>query len=75
GWDYTLRLELETGTENLLLKDWYINSSKYFLSDGDYNDKVNQGNSMVGYFKYGTPAEIAAKSTGVLQTMNEFRLY
>ena len=40
----------------------YLNASKFFLSDEEYNTRVNKGLSVVGYYKKGTADEQAAKS-------------
>lgn len=62
--DYTLRLKLLDGDENLFVKDWYVTASRYFLSDEEFNRRVDAGLSTTGYFKQST-----------LAYMDEFRLH
>lgn len=62
--DYTLRLKLQDFDENKFEKDLYITASKYYLSDNEFNERIANGLSTLGYFK---------KST--LSHMQEFRLH
>ena len=74
GQDYTLRLELEDADENILVKDWYINSSLYFLTNNQYQTRINNGQTVIGYYMLGTPAQQASAAAGTLQSIPEFRL-
>ena len=47
----------------------YLNASKFFLSDEDYNKRVLKGQSVIGYYKTGTEEERAAKADGTLETI------
>ncbi|MBS1722343.1 MAG: hypothetical protein JSS66_04990 [Armatimonadetes bacterium] len=62
--DYTLRLKLLDASENLFQKDLFVTASKFFLSQEEYNRRVNASLSTTGYFTYDT-----------LDYMNEFRLH
>lgn len=62
--DYTLRLRLQDSSENKFEKDLFVTSSKYYLSDDEFDARVAAGLSTLGYFKKDT-----------LQHMNEFRLH
>ena len=50
GLDYTFRLHLEDVNENVLIKDWRINASKYFLTVDEYNTRISQEQTVVGYY-------------------------
>ncbi len=50
GLDYTFRLYLEDSNENVLVKDWRINASKYFLTVNEYNTRIAQEQTVVGYY-------------------------
>jgi hypothetical protein len=64
GQDYTLRMEFQDSSKNVLKKDLGIMASKYFLSDDDYDKRVANSLSTIGYFKLST-----------LQNINDFRLH
>ncbi len=64
GRDYTLRLELEDGNENILTKNWYIMSSKYFVTQKEYSILEDKS----GYY---TPTTIISASDGI----EEYRLH
>ena len=74
GEDYTFRLLLEDSNQNVLQKDLKIMASKYFLSDHEYNNRVNQQLNTIGYFKKGTEAERTSISDGVLENIDSWRL-
>ena len=50
GLDYTFRMHLEDVNENVLVKDWRINASKYFLTVDEYNTRLAQEQTVVGYY-------------------------
>ena len=75
GLDYTFKLKLQDSNKNILEKDLYLNASKFFLSDDEYNTRVNKGLSVVGYYKTGTADEQAAKAEGTLETIPDYHLY
>ena len=52
--DYTLRLELIDGDQNILLKDWYIMASRYFLTQEEYNVQQQSNQGVLGYFTQDT---------------------
>jgi hypothetical protein len=63
GFDYTFRLNLEDEDENILVKDWYIMASKYFLTQEEYNRQLESEQGILGYF-----------TTEKLQEIDEWRL-
>jgi hypothetical protein len=75
GLDYTFKLKLQDSNKNILEKDLYLNASKFFLSDEEYNNRVYKGLSVVGYYKTGTDAEQAAKADGTLESIPDYHLY
>jgi hypothetical protein len=75
GLDYTFKLKLQDANKNILEKDLYLNASKFFLSDEEYNNRVSKGLSVTGYYKYGTSDEQAAKAEGTLETIPDYYLY
>ena len=64
GQDYTFRLKFETKNENYLTKDLYVNNSSFFLTDQEYQNRLNKNLSMIGYYKQST-----------LTNMDAYRLY
>jgi hypothetical protein len=75
GQDYTFKLTLEDENQNTLKKDLYVNASKFFLSDEEYNKRVLKGQTATGYYKTGTEEERAAKADGTLETIPDYYLY
>ena len=75
GLDYTFKLSLEDENQNILKKDLYLNASKFFLSDEDYNKRVLKGQSVTGYYKTGTEEERTARADGTLETIPDYYLY
>jgi len=75
GLDYTFKLKLQDSNKNILEKDLYLNASKFFLSDEEYNTRVNKGLSVVGYYKTGTTEEQDARAEGTLESIPDYRLY
>jgi hypothetical protein len=60
GQDYTFRIKFQTTKENYLFKDLFVNSSKYFLTDKEYQDRIDNDLSVVGYYKQDTLSNIDA---------------
>lgn len=75
GLDYTFKLKLQDSNKNILEKDLYLNASKFFLSDEEYNTRVDKGLSVVGYYKLGTEDEQTAKADGTLESIPDYHLY
>ena len=50
GLDYTLRLNLEDINENVLIKDWFIMASKFFITVDEYQERQDKEQTVVGYF-------------------------
>lgn len=64
GQDYTFRIKFETQKENYLIKDLYVNNSTFYLTDEEYQNRVDKNLSLIGYYKAST-----------LTNINDFRLY
>lgn len=60
GQDYTFRLIFETSDENYLIKDLFVNNSTFFLTDQEYQNRLNKNLSMIGYYKQSTLTNIDA---------------
>jgi len=75
GLDYKIRLLLEDSDENTFQKDWDIMASKYFLTNQEYDNRVAQGLTTIGYYKKGTDEERSSRAKGTLETIEEWRLY
>jgi hypothetical protein len=50
GLDYTLRLNLEDIYENVLVKDWFIMASKFYITTDEYQERQDKEQTVVGYF-------------------------
>ncbi len=50
GLDYTFRLNLEDDFENVLIKDWYIMASKFYITADEYQERQDKEQTVVGYF-------------------------
>lgn len=64
GQDYTLRLTLEDENQNLLIKNWYIMASKFFVTNEELSQRERNIKGTAGYFTQDT-----------LDRINEWRLY
>ena len=64
GLDYTFRIKLEDTNENYLIKDLYVNNSTFYLTDEEYQNRLDKNLSLIGYYKAST-----------LSNINDFRLY
>lgn len=62
--DYSFRIQFSNTKSEMTIKDLYVNASKYYLTDNDYQYRVDNNLSVVGYYKSNT-----------LNTINDFRLY
>ena len=58
GQDYTFRIKFENSKENYLTKDIYVNNSTFYLTDQEYQDRLNKNLSMIGYYKQSTLSNI-----------------
>jgi hypothetical protein len=54
---------------------FFVNSSKYLLSDSDYALRLSQNLPIKGYYKKGTYSEQQNISQGVLQNIDDYRVY
>lgn len=64
GQDYTFRIKFENSNENYLFKDLYVNNSTFYLTDQEYQNRVDKNLTTVGYYKQST-----------LSNMDSYRLY
>jgi hypothetical protein len=64
GQDYTFRIKFEDTSENYLIKDLYVNNSTFYLTDEEYQNRLDKNLSMIGYYKAST-----------LSNINDYRLY
>jgi len=62
--DYTLRLYLQAYDTSVIIKDWYIDSSLYYLNQDAYNRRLSLGQSVAGYY-----------TSSTLNTINEWSAY
>lgn len=60
GQDYTFRIKFQNSNENYLIKDLYVNNSTFFLTDQEYQNRLDKNLSMIGYYKQSTLTNIEA---------------
>ena len=75
GKDYSFKIKFEDTSFTYLTKELFVNSSKYLLTDSDYALRISQNLPMKGYFKKGTYNEQQNISDGVLQNIDDYRVY
>ncbi len=73
--DYTFKIKFADNNENFIYKTLFVNASKFFISDDEYQDRINKNLSIDGYFKYGTDAERSSNATGTFNSIEDYRLY
>ena len=56
--DYTFRVKFKNANHEYSVKDVYLNASKYLLTDSDYQYRVDNNMSVVGYYKNSTLTNI-----------------
>lgn len=74
AYDYTLNLTFGYNNQNTLNKTLYLMASKYLLSESDYNNRINNNQSVVGYYYLADPNSKDYNSYSV-GSIDEFRLY
>lgn len=74
AYDYTLNLTFGYNNQNTLNKTLYLMASKYLLSESDYNNRINNNQSVVGYYYLADPDSKDYNSYSV-SSIDEFRLY
>lgn len=57
--DYTFRVKFKNSNNEYSIKDVYLGASKYLLSDSDYQYRVDNNLSVVGYYKNSTLTNIS----------------
>jgi len=57
--DYTFRVKFKNSFNEYFVKDIFLNASKYYLTDSDYQYRVDNNLSTVGYYKSSTLNNIA----------------
>ena len=75
GKDYSFKVKFEDTSFTYLTKEFFVNSSKYLLSDSDYALRISQNLPIKGYYKKGTYSEQQNVSQGVLQNIDDYRVY
>ena len=49
--DYSFKIKFAKNTNEFVIKNLYINSSKYFLTDSEYQNRIDKKLSVTGYYK------------------------
>ena len=73
--DYSLSIKFRDTEQNFTTKNLYLNSSKFLISDQEYQQRVNKKLSLSGYYKKGTNQEQKNASLGTLNSIELYRLY
>lgn len=73
--DYSFKIKFRDINYNSYVKSFFVNSSKYFITDEEYQNRKNKNLSINGYFKIGSEVEISNRSTGTLNSIEDYRLY
>ena len=73
--DYSFAIKFQDTSYNQYLKNININSSKFFISDDEYERRLNDRVSIAGYFKQGTSAEQSSNAQGTFNSIEDYRLY
>ena len=73
--DYSLSIKFRDTNQNFTVKKLFLNSSKYLISDNEYQLRQNKKLSLSGYFKKGTAQEQKDAATGTLNSIELYRLY
>lgn len=62
--DYTFRIKFKNKDSKCVLKDVFVNASKYLLTDTEYSDRKSKNLSLNGYF-----------TASMLSNIDDYRLY
>jgi hypothetical protein len=62
--DYSFKIKFRTSDNQFVIKDVNVNSSEYYLTDSEYDLRVKNKQSVLGYFKAST-----------LSNVEDYRLY
>lgn len=73
--DYSLAIKFRDTNQNFTTKKLFINSSKFLLSDQEYNQRKSKKLSLDGYFKKGNSQEQKDAAEGTLNSIELYRLY
>ena len=73
--DYSYKFKFKDINYNSFIKTLLINSSKYFITDQEYQNRQSKKLSVNGYFKIGSEAEISNRQLGTLSSIEDYRLY
>ena len=73
--DYSFKFKFRDINYNSFTKTLLVNSSKYFITDQEYQNRKNKNLSVNGYFKIGSETEIANRESGTLSSIDSYRLY
>lgn len=56
--DYSFKVKFRTAKSEFVIKNVYANSSEYYLSDSEYDDRVTKKQNILGYFKSSTLSNV-----------------
>lgn len=73
--DYAFSILFLNSKSDKFIKNIKLNSSKFFITDDEYNNRKAKNLSTSGYFKQGTTAEKNANAVGTFNSIDEYRLY
>lgn len=73
--DYSFSIKFLKSNSDKIIKNININSSKFYISDDEYQNRVSKKLSISGYYKQGTDTEQKNNSTGTFNSMNDYRVY
>ena len=57
--DYTFRVKFKNSNHEYAFKDVYLNASKYLITDSEYQYRLDNNMSVVGYYKNSTLTDIS----------------
>jgi len=74
--DYSFKIKFSDTNLNSTYKTLFVNSSKYFITDNEYDYRKSKNLSINGFYKYGTDLERAKQfQLETLNSIEEYRLY
>lgn len=73
--DYSLSIKFSDTNQNFIIKNLFLNSSKYLLTDQEYLQRINKKLSLDGYFKKGSSQEQKDAAQGTLNSIDLYRLF
>lgn len=73
--DYSFSIMFLNSKSDKFIKNIKLNSSKFFITDDEYSNRLRKNLSVSGYYKQGTRAENDISSPGTFNSIDEYRLY